>query len=102
MPKGNPFTTEMFIEKCRHIHGDRYDYSLVEYKNAQEKVKIICLAHGVFVMYAKHHTRGHGCPECGKISTGKKKRLDLPEFLTKAKSIHGDRYDYSLVVYISG
>lgn len=39
-------TTLKFIEKARGIHGDKYDYSLVNYKNNKTKVDIICPAHG--------------------------------------------------------
>lgn len=31
--------TNLFIEKSKIIHGNLYDYSLVEYKNAFEKIK---------------------------------------------------------------
>lgn len=40
MPK--KITTEQFIEKARKIHGDKYDYSKVEYTKANKKVCIIC------------------------------------------------------------
>ena len=35
-------TTKEFIERAKAIHGDKYDYSLVEYKTNLDKVKIIC------------------------------------------------------------
>jgi len=41
-------TTEEFIERAIKIHGNKYDYSLVEYKNTDSKVKIICKNHGIF------------------------------------------------------
>ena len=41
-------TTEDFFTKARETHGDRYDYSLVEYVNSATKVKIICNDHGEF------------------------------------------------------
>ena len=34
-------TTEEFILKSRKIHGDKYDYSLVDFKNVRSKIKII-------------------------------------------------------------
>ena len=37
-----PFTTEEYVEKAKLIHGDNYDYSLVEYKNAKTKIMIKC------------------------------------------------------------
>ena len=35
-------TTPEFIEKARAVHGDRYDYSEVEYFNSRTHVTIIC------------------------------------------------------------
>jgi len=83
-----------FIEKSIKTHGNRYDYSLVDYKNNITKVKIICKEHGVFEQIPKSHLFGRGCPSC----SGNKK-LTTEEFIEKAIDIHGDKYDYSLVEY---
>ncbi len=45
----NKVTNELFIEKARKIHGDKYDYSQIDYKTAQTKIKIICKEHGEFI-----------------------------------------------------
>ena len=42
------YNTTTFIEKAKTIHGDKYDYSKVEYKSIKEKVCIICPKHGEF------------------------------------------------------
>ncbi len=42
-------TTEQFIEKSRQVHGNRYDYSKVNYINSRTKVTIICPKHGEFL-----------------------------------------------------
>jgi len=63
---------EIFIEKSKEIHGDRYDYSLIEYVNSYTKVKIICPIHGVFEQEPHIHLRGFGCSSC-KSSTGENK-----------------------------
>ena len=55
---GKRLTTEEFISKAREVHGDRYDYSKVEYKNAKTKVKIICPIHGVFEQSPDAHLHG--------------------------------------------
>lgn len=57
-------TTEEFIKKAREVHGDRYDYSKVEYVNSKEKVTIICPEHGEFMQVPSMHLRGHGCAKC--------------------------------------
>lgn len=64
-------TTEDFIEKSNIVHNNKYDYSLVEYKNAHSKVKIQCRKHGIFQQVPLSHLRGDGCPTCGE-SKGEK------------------------------
>ena len=59
-------TTEKWIEKAKKIHGNKYDYSKVEYKDYETKVCIICPEHGEFWQKAGIHvSRKHGCPKCG-------------------------------------
>ena len=58
--------TENFIEKASKTHGDRYDYSKVEYVNAKTKVCIICRQHGEFWQDPSKHIKGRGCPKCRK------------------------------------
>ena len=93
------YTTEKFINKAREIHGDKYDYSKVQYSVGKENVTIICPIHGDFEMSPHSHLAGRGCPKCGNLKKGNTKRLTKEEFIEKAKKIHGDEYDYSLVEY---
>jgi hypothetical protein len=54
-----------FEADARAVHGDAYDYATVEYRNARERVTIICPQHGPFEQTPMHHLRrGHGCPRC--------------------------------------
>lgn len=46
--RGKRLTTEEFIKEAKETHGDKYDYSLVDYKSSRKKIKIICPKHGVF------------------------------------------------------
>lgn len=57
-------TTEIFIERARKVHGDKYGYSKVEYVNVFSKVCIICPTHGEFFQVARQHLKGRGCSEC--------------------------------------
>lgn len=62
-------TTEDFVQKAREVHGDRYDYSRVEYKSSHEKVEIVCAKHGSFWQSPANHTKGDtaaGCPGCAE------------------------------------
>lgn len=81
------------IEQFQAVHGARYDYSLVKYKNVDAKVKIVCADHGVFLQTPYLHRAGSGCPKC----VGKNKsQEEMIELFIKA---HGSRYDYSRVEF---
>ena len=92
-------TTEQFIQEARAVHGDKYDYSNVEYKNSKTKIKIICKEHGEFWQTPGSHLYGRGCPKCGDKRTIKSHELTAEEFIQRAKRIHNDKYDYSQVNY---
>ncbi len=90
---GRNKSNDEYIAECKKVHGDKYDYSLVEYINNRTKIKIICPEHGEFEQEANSHLMGHGCFKCtNNYSTNE-------EFISKAKKVHGDKYDYSLVDY---
>jgi len=92
--------TKTFIEKAKEIHGDKYDYSKVEYKNCQTPVCIICPEHGEFWQTPHSHLTTNGCPFCSnKRKKTKKIKLTTEQFIEKARKIHGDKYDYSKVEY---
>jgi len=85
---------DKFIEKAKVIHGDKYDYSKVEYGNINTKVIIICPKHGEFLMSPnKHLNRKQGCAKCA----GYYKTTD--EFIEQANKIHFNKFDYSKVNY---
>ena len=92
-------TTEEFIQRARDIHGDKYDYSLIDYKNNKTKVKIICPIHGIFEQTPLCHLSGNNCPQCSSLENGKNQSFTNIEFIERAKEMHGDKYDYSLVDY---
>jgi len=54
-----------FIEASNKVHGNKYDYSLVNYVNSKTKVIIICSKHGQFSQRPSHHVHyANGCPNC--------------------------------------
>lgn len=95
------FTTEDFIAKAKEIHGDKYDYSRVNYVDDNTKVCIICPKHGEFWKTPAVHNRlNQGCPKCQKENdTINKRKRNLEEFIRKSKERFGDRYDYSKAEY---
>lgn len=52
------------IERFREIHGDKYDYSKMDYINTRTKICIICPEHGEFWQTPQKHMSGQGCPKC--------------------------------------
>ena len=60
------YSKKDFLEKARLAHGDKYDYSLVDYKQAYKNVKIICPIHGIFEQTPHNHWKGHNCPICSR------------------------------------
>jgi len=94
-------TQESFIEKARKVHGDKYDYSLAVYNGSDVPVRIICPIHGEFSQSPHSHIGGKGCPDCGMVSSAEKRKKSLQTFLDLSHGVHGDRYDYSKVVFKS-
>lgn len=92
-------TTAEFIEDAKKVHGDRYDYSEVVYVNGRSKVRIGCKKHGMFEQSPESHLAGCGCRSCGLEASGAIRLMSVDEFESKARRVHGDRYDYSEVVY---
>lgn len=88
-----------FVKKSNEIHSNKYDYSLVDYVKSNNKVIITCPIHGNFLQSPAKHLLKRGCPECGRLRKGKK--MNSFDFIKKAKRIHDDKYDYSLVNYIN-
>jgi very-short-patch-repair endonuclease len=58
------YTQKSVIDKFKEIHGDKYDYSLVNFKSIREKVEIICKKHGSFLQDPFSHYQNQGCPKC--------------------------------------
>lgn len=97
--KKNKLTQEDFIAKARLIHGDKYDYGLVNYQGFYTPVKIICPSHGVFEQKPANHLSKKGCRKCSIEYRRQLRMLDTDEFIRRSKAIHGDKYDYSKSIY---
>lgn len=93
MPK--KLTTQEFVEKAKFVHGDKYDYGLVEYINNHTKVKIVCPTHGEFLQIAHDHINGCICKKCAFD----KFKIPLDVLIKRFVKKHGEKYDYSKVTY---
>lgn len=93
-------TKEQLIAEFIAIHGDRYDYSHVVYKNGDTPVTIICNQHGPFLQRPRAHIANQGCPKCNQSSNWQHGKSDTKRFIERARSIHGDKYDYDQTNYL--
>lgn len=85
-------TRQQFITEATMAHGNRYDYSRVEYTTSVASIELECEKHGPFHIFPYKHLAGAGCQKCGR------KCKTVEEWIAAAKQIHGaERYDYSLV-----
>lgn len=85
---------EYFIKRSQEIHENKYDYSLVEYKTAKIKVKIICPEHGEFVQTPNNHLQGQGCIRCRNNFISKNNKFDSNIIIENLNKIHGNKYSY--------
>ena len=92
-------TQEQFIADAQKVWGDRYDFSEAIYTLSSNKVKVICQRHGPFFITANNLLRGHGCPKCSNEETVNRQLKTREQFIVDAIKTHGNRYDYSRVVY---
>jgi hypothetical protein len=87
---------EEFIEMSKKLHKNKFDYSLVDYKNTKTKINIICPKHGIFSQLPKTHLTGAGCLRCKNENLV----LTTEEFIKKSRFIHNEKYDYSKTTYL--
>ena len=86
-----------FLDKVRNPN---LDFSQTKFINMQTPIEVICLIHGLFKILPTNMLYKHeGCKFCGMEKMSKSKSLTKQEFIKRAKLIHGDKYDYSLVDY---
>jgi Zn finger protein HypA/HybF involved in hydrogenase expression len=88
-------TKEEWVSRFLVSHEVLYDYTLLpdEIKGS-DRVQIRCPEGHLFVQVVSYHANGEGCPVCGG-----KLPLGLEGFIARSKETHGDRYDYSKVVW---
>lgn len=92
-------TTAQFVYDAICVHGEKYDYSLIIYKNTHTKITIICPEHGEFEQRPNRHLQGDGCGSCAHKRSSSLKLKNVNAFIENATKIHGKKYDYSNVEY---
>jgi len=101
MSKNLQIRTSEFIEKSIKIHGNKFDYSKVEYFGTHTKVCIICPEHGEFYQAPSNHLSGKECLKCSYKKRGQKMAQEKGQFIEKSIKTHGDKYNYSKVEYVN-
>lgn len=96
--KNKSYSLKEILTKFKEVHGNRYDYSMVNYTGLQNNVTIICEEHGSFQKTPMRHMNlSHGCPYCPNEKIYKYYTIPNSEWLTRFTKVHGNKYDYSLV-----
>lgn len=99
MPK--KLSLEDFTKKARKVYGDRYDLTAVNFTTMNAKINLVCATHGPFTQRASHFLNGISCGKCGRDEGGKKRRLELAQFLAKIPESQKQKYDLLRVQYQS-
>lgn len=84
------------IRRFQEIHGNRYNYILMNYINAKLPIKIICPLHGEFNQLVFNHLNGQGCPKCSGQYP-----YTTETFIQKANIIHSNKFSYLKAIYIN-
>lgn len=94
---GVSLTSGEFIATACDIHGNDYDYSMIDYTNMHTPITIICPDHGEFQQTPNVHIHlKGGCQQCnGGILS------NTEDFIRKGNAVHHDIFDYSLVNYVN-
>ena len=90
---GKNKSNEDIIKQFENIHKNKYDYSMVQYKNNLTPIKIICPEHGIFEQRPKDHLLGKKCQKCSGVY------MDTEYFKEKANKIHGFIYSYEKTIF---
>jgi len=101
---GHPIAEAPFIltkERAKLKHGERYDYSLVNYFSTKTKVLILCHKHGEFHQKPASHLQGKGCPKCGKELRSFHISNTTESFIQKGREAHNNFYSYENTIYKS-
>lgn len=98
---GAKLTQKTFLERIQKVHGDLYTTDLAVYERADKRVTMVCKIHGEFHIPPNKLFAGFGCQLCSKERVKVSLSGDTETFCKSAKKIHGDKYDYSRVVYVS-
>jgi hypothetical protein len=79
--KKHKYSNKEFIDIANDIHGNKYEYSKINYINSKTKIIITCKNHGDFIQTPTSHLNKKGCPICVES----KGEIEIRKFLTNHK-----------------
>lgn len=89
---------EIFFEKLHEMYGNRYDTSLVDYKDREKHITLICPEHGLFTIRPRTLFNGekgkapHGCWKCsGLPDPSENHPLTAKEFYRRVEIIYRNK-----------
>ena len=87
---------EEYIEKCKIVHNNKYDYSkAIEPRTTSDNITIICPIHGEFQQPLKNHLEGKGCKKCARI----KQNVNLLSEIQKKEIINKANSEDDKIIY---
>lgn len=94
---GSRISALEFCEQVRAVHGQTISIVESTFTTIDQPVSAICQIHGLFKKKAKDITlRKRGCAKCAN-----RERKTISQYIEEAKTVHGDKFDYSLANYES-
>jgi hypothetical protein len=91
-----------FVDKAVKTHGNKYDYSLFEYKTARIPGKIRCTIHDhVFEQAPYVHLATKGCSLCRNDKLAKDRSADNAHFIKRSIEYHGDKFTFEKLNYVN-
>lgn len=98
--KAIDYKTEEYKKRVIEKYGNKFDLSRVKIVNSRSMFVVKCPDHGWFDTNVSNLLNGiYGCPKCANKLKNVNQRNGVERFIEKAKSVHGDKYDYSKSVY---
>jgi very-short-patch-repair endonuclease len=94
-------TQNEVLERFKKIHGDKYDYSKVNYISNHTKINITCPIHGSWTQTPSDHLHGHGCMGCRNNKLSELK-YDLKQIKDRCVNTYGEKYNYDNIIEYKG
>lgn len=104
---------QIFIERATKLHGNKFDYSQMDFIKQKKAIKIICPNHGKFFQTPEKHVaaKSKGCPKCWsdmrseiwkRIDRSNMRSKDIvskEEFLIRSSNKFNNKYSYDLSTF---